>query len=282
MILIADSGSTKTNWLAIDNNGKEIFKTKTEGLNPSVFEMEVIQKRILDNPELLKFKGQIHHVFFYGAGCGTETPRKNLATLLQSLFNNAKVTVKEDTEAAVFSVTETPAIVCILGTGSNCSYFDGEKVHQKITSLGYIVMDDASGNYYGKQLLRDYFFNKMPKNLATEFSKEYDLNPDTIKLNLYKKENPNTYLANFVRFLVKNKDTDYGQKNIKKGLDLFIENQILNYPESKSLPIHFIGSLAHFFKEELNYCLEKYHLILGKIERHPINGLVNYHLKKLK
>ncbi len=282
MILLADSGSTKTNWLAIDNNGKEIFKTKTEGLNPSVFEMEVIKKRILDNPELLKFKDKITHLSFYGAGCGTETPRKNLAALLQTIFNNAKVTVKEDTEAAVFSVTEKPAIVCILGTGSNCSYFDGNKVHQKIASLGYIVMDDASGNYYGKQLLRDYFFNKMPKNLATEFSEEYDLNPDTIKLNLYKKENPNTYLANFVRFLVKNKDTDYGQKTIKKGLDLFIENQILQYPESKNLPIHFIGSLAHFFREELNYCLKKQHLTLGKIERHPINGLVNYHLKKLK
>jgi N-acetylglucosamine kinase-like BadF-type ATPase len=242
--------------------------------------LETLKNRILSNPELVKNKDLIKHLYFYGAGCGTETPKNKLKELLNDLFTDAKVTVKEDTEAAVFSVTDSPAIVCILGTGSNCSYFDGEKVHQKITSLGYIVMDDASGNYYGKQLLRDYFFNKMPKSLADEFAKDYDLNPDIIKENLYKKDNPNTYLANFVRFLVKHKDTDYSQKIIKKGLNLFIENQILQYPESKNLPIHFIGSLAHFFKDELQECLQKKGLKLGKIERHPIRGLVNYHAKK--
>lgn len=280
MILIADSGSTKTNWLAIDEEGEQQFNTKTKGLNPAVFELETLKNRILSNPELVKNKDLIKHLYFYGAGCGTETPKNKLKELLNDLFTDAKVTVKEDTEAAVFSVTDSPAIVCILGTGSNCSYFDGEKVHQKITSLGYIVMDDASGNYYGKQLLRDYFFNKMPKSLADEFAKDYDLNPDIIKENLYKKDNPNTYLANFVRFLVKHKDTDYSQKIIKKGLNLFIENQILQYPESKNLPIHFIGSLAHFFKDELQECLQKKGLKLGKIERHPIRGLVNYHAKK--
>jgi len=281
MILIADSGSTKTSWIALNNKGETFFKTRTEGLNPAVFDLKTLQERILNNSELRNNKEKITHLFFYGAGCGTETPRKKLADLLKNIFKNALVTVKEDTEAAVFSVTEKPAIVCILGTGSNCSYFDGSKVHQKIISLGYIIMDDASGNYYGKQLLRDYFFNKMPSDLAIEFNKQYDLNPDTIKENLYKKDNPNTYLANFVRFLVANKDNDYAQKIIKEGLDLFIENQILQYPKSKELPIHFIGSLAHFFKDELNECLLKKNLKLGKIERHPINGLVDYHIKKL-
>ncbi|HFS66947.1 MAG TPA: N-acetylglucosamine kinase [Flavobacteriia bacterium] len=282
MILIADSGSTKTNWLAINNKGAQFFNTKTAGLNPAVFELETLKNRILANPELVKNSDKITHLYFYGAGCGTKTPKQKLSNLLTEIFKNAKIAVKEDTEAAVFSVTEKPAIVCILGTGSNCSYFDGKKVHQKVASLGYIVMDDASGNYFGKQLLRDYFFNKMPSDLATEFSKEFNLYPDFIKENLYKRENPNTYLANFVRFLVKNKDGAYAQKMIKEGLNLFIENQVLQYPESKKLPIHFIGSLAHFFKDELKECFQQKNLKLGKIERHPINGLVNYHLKKLK
>ena len=280
MILIADSGSTKTNWLVLDKTGKEVLRTRTKGLNPAVFDLEILQNRIEENKELTKIKDLVTKIYFYGAGCGTETPKKILKNLLVNLFKNASVKVKEDTEAAVFSVTDKPAIVCILGTGSNCSYFDGQTVHQKIASLGYIVMDDASGNYYGKQLLRDYFFNKMPNELATEFKKTYDLNPDTIKLNLYKKENPNTYLANFVRFLIQFKKTDYAQKVIKKGLNLFIENQILQYPESQNLPIHFIGSIAHFLREELKECLNEKGLQLGKIERHPINGLANHHLNK--
>jgi N-acetylglucosamine kinase-like BadF-type ATPase len=281
MILIADSGSTKTNWLAINKNGMEIFKTKTKGLNPAVFDLKILNDRIFENKDLINRQNKFTHVFFYGAGCGTETPKNNLKKLLSSIFSNAKISIKEDTEAAVFSVTDKPAIVCILGTGSNCSYFDGNKVHQKVTSLGYIIMDDASGNYYGKQLLRDYFFNKMPVEFATKFKKQYDLNPDTIKLNLYKKENPNTYLANFVRILTQNKNSDYAQKTIKKGINLFIENQILQYSKSKELPIHFIGSIAFFFKDELAECLKSRDLKLGKIERHPINGLAKYHIKKL-
>jgi N-acetylglucosamine kinase-like BadF-type ATPase len=198
---------------------------------------------------------------------------------LQSIFINSTIQVKEDTQAAVFSVTNKPAIVCILGTGSNCSYYDGKKVHQKIASLGYSVMDDASGNYYGKMLLRDYFFNKMPTDFATNFKKDYDLNPDEIKLNLYKRENPNTYLANFSHFLVNNKDSDYAQNIINKGLRLFVENQILQFEESKQLPIHFIGSLAHFLQDEIVQIFKEYNLVLGKIERHPIQGLVKYHTK---
>lgn len=280
MILIADSGSTKTNWLALSKSGKEIVRTKTKGLNPAVFDLEILKNRIEANKELTEIKNLVTEIYFYGAGCGTETPKNILKNLLVELFPNASVSVKEDTEAAVFSVTDKPAIVCILGTGSNCSFYDGHKVHQKIASLGYIVMDDASGNYYGKQLLRDYFFNKMPKDLAYKFKASYDLNPDIIKLNLYKRENPNTYLANFVRFLVQHKETQYGQNTIKKGFNLFIENQILQYPESVDLPIHFVGSIAHFLKKELKECLHKKGLQLGKIERHPINGLAKYHINK--
>jgi len=279
MILIADSGSTKTNWICIKNK-KQIFKVNTKGLNPAVFAEEILRQRILDCEELKKVKSEVTTIHFYGAGCGTKTPRKNLLKVLQSIFINSTIQVKEDTQAAVFAVTNKPAIVCILGTGSNCSYFDGEKVHQKIASLGYSVMDDASGNYYGKMLLRDYFFNKMPKYFATNFEKNYDLSPDEIKINLYKRENPNTYLASFSHFLINNKDSDYAQNIINKGLRLFVENQILQFEESKQLPIHFIGSLAHFLQDEIKLIFKEYNLTLGKIERHPIQGLVKYHTEK--
>ncbi len=281
MILITDSGSTKTNWIAIDNEGKTCLETKTKGLNPAVFKKKTLHKRVITNEDLLFYKDKIKNIYFYGAGCGTSKPRKILKKVLQSVFINANVIVKEDTEAAVYSVTTEAAIVCILGTGSNCSYFDGKKVHQKITSLGYSVMDDASGNYFGKMLLRDYYYNKMPKDFADGFALNYNLNSDVIKRNLYKEDNPNTYLAGFSHYLVHHKNTDYAQNVIKIGIELFVENQILQYEESKKLPIHFIGSLAFFLQDEIKAVFKQYNLKMGEIEKKPINGLVKYHINKL-
>jgi len=206
-------------------------------------------------------------------------PRKILQKVLQSIFINAQITIGEDTEVAILATTnKKPGVVCILGTGSNCSYFDGENIHQKIVSLGYIVMDDASGNYFGKQLLRDYYYGKMPQEIAEKFENEFNLEADFIKENLYRKENPNTYLARFGHFMIDYKSHPYHQDMIKKGLRLFIENQILQYDEAKNLPIHFVGSIASFLKEEISDLLKEYSLTLGVIERHPIRGLIKNHI----
>ncbi len=281
MILIADSGSTKTSWIAIDNNGRQIFETKTEGLNPAVFANEILKNRIVSNETLFANKENIKNIYFYGAGCGTKTPKNNLITILEGIFTDAKVIVKEDTKAAIYSVTTKPSIVCILGTGSNCSYFDGKNAHQKITSLGYSIMDEASGNYFGRELIRDYYYHKMPENFAENFAKNHNLDANSIKENLYKKENPNTYLANFSHYLVNHKDEEYAQKLIKKGLKLFVENHILQYKESANLPIHFVGSLAYFLKDEIQILLKEYDLKIGKFERKPIDGLVKHHINQI-
>lgn len=280
MILITDSGSTKTNWLAVDNKGNQLFKINSKGLNPAVFSENVLKERILACNEIIDIRNSVKNLHFYGAGCGTEMPRKILLQVLQSIFVNAKINVEEDTKAAIYSVTSGPAIVCILGTGSNCSYFDGNKVHQRIKSLGYSVMDDASGNYFGRILLRDYYFNKMPKDFAKGFASNYNLDADDIKKNLYKRENPNTYLASFSHYLIQNKDNEYAQKIISTGIRSFIENQILQYEESKKFPIHLVGSLAFFLQEEIKNIFNEYSLNAGKFERHPIHGLVKYHLNK--
>jgi N-acetylglucosamine kinase-like BadF-type ATPase len=282
MILIADSGSTKTNWIALNSKGEEVFKIDTKGLNPAVFSKETLYKRIISKNELKEIKTEVEKIFFYGAGCGTPTPRKYLREVFEEIFDNADIEIREDTIAAVKSLqTSTPGIVCILGTGSNCSYFDGEKTHQKIISLGYIIMDIASGNYYGKQLLKDYYFGKMPVKFAKKFESKYDLNPDVVKENLYKKDNPNTYLAQIGRFLIENKSNGYAKKVIKIGLRLFVENQILQFKESKSIPIYFVGSIAHFLSTEIREVLDEYSLELGKIVRHPIISLAEYHSKRI-
>ena len=224
MILIADGGSTKCDWILLDNTGEIVIKTRTLGLNPAVFKENVLLERILENKDLEVFKNKIDQLFFYGAGCGTETPRLILQEIFKSYFTNSTVTVKEDTYAAVYATTSDPGIVCILGTGSNSSFFDGKTVENVVPSLGYILMDEASGNYFGKKLIRDYFYKKMPEYLRIKFSENFNLDPDTIKLNIYKKENPNAYLASFAEFIFRNERNDYFNYVIQKGIKDFFKS----------------------------------------------------------
>ena len=219
------------------------------------------------------------YIYFYGAGCGTEPPKELIKKVFSPIFKNANFVIKEDTYAAVYACCkpEEKAIVSILGTGSNCSYFDGKNIHQKITSLGYILMDDASGNYFGRQLLRDYYFNNMPQELQIKFKSEFNLEAELIKDHLYKKPNPNTYLAKFAKFLVQNKDLKYSKDLITKGFNLFINNQILQFENSSEIPLHFVGSIGFYLKENLKSSLNNKGLICGKILKKPIDGLVAYH-----
>jgi hypothetical protein len=143
-------------------------------------------------------------------------------------------------------------------------------------------MDDASGNYFGRQLLRDYYFNRIPDETSKKFNEEFDLDAETIKNNLYKQPNPNTYLATFAKFLINNKDSDYGQSLIKRGFNLFIERQILQFSNAKEIPIHFVGSISFYLKKELEECLNAYGLKAGNVIRKPIDGLLQYHQKKLQ
>lgn len=279
MRLIVDSGSTKTDWIAIDDSGAIIFETFTLGLNPQVLTEYIIEERIINNYDLYQNRKKINKIYFYGAGCGTQPPKELLTKVLSSIFINSDFDIKEDTYAAVYACCKptSKAIVSILGTGSNCSYYDGERLHQKVTSLGYVLMDDASGNYFGRQLLRDFYFNKLSNDLANKFKAEFDLKAEIIKDSLYKKPNPNTYLAKFAKFLVENKDLEYSKNLIKKGFILFIENQIEQFDNHKDVELHFVGSIGYYLKDELKEVIDSKNLKLGKVLRRPIEGLVAYH-----
>ena len=279
MKLIVDSGSTKTDWIAIDDKGKKLFETQTLGLNPQVLTEYILEERIINNFEIYQSRKKVTDLFFYGAGCGTEPPKQLISKVFKPIFENANIVIKEDTYAAVYACCSPgeKAIVSILGTGSNCSYYDGYEVHQKITSLGYVLMDDASGNYFGRQLLRDCYFNKMPSDLQKKFKDEFELEAELIKDHLYKKPNPNTYLAKFAKFLVLNKELKYSKKLIKKGFNLFIKNQIHQFDNHLEVPLHFIGSIGFYLQEELKKSLKSKGLKCGKILKKPIDGLVAYH-----
>jgi N-acetylglucosamine kinase-like BadF-type ATPase len=280
MRLLVDSGSTKADWIAIDEDGKILFTTQTLGLNPEILEADEIIERLNDRFDILQNKDKATHLFFYGAGCGTDRMKITLSQAFQKYFPNAIVDVQEDTYAAVFATTPKgeQAIVSILGTGSNCSFFDGKVLHQKVQSLGYIVMDDCSGNVFGKELIRKYYFNKMPKELAVEFEKEYDLEPDFVKNKLYKEPNPNAYLATFAKFLIQNKEHEFCKKIIFKGMKSFVKNYIRQYDNCKEVPVHFVGSIAFYLKDELQEIFDKYEMTLGNVLRRPIDGLIAYHV----
>ena len=279
MKIIVDSGSTKTDWIAMDDGGNKLFETQTLGLNPQVLTEHILEERIINNYDLYQIRKEVTKIYFYGAGCGTEPPNKLLKKVFTPIFVNADINIKEDTYAAVYSCCKPgeKAIVSIIGTGSNCSYFDGNKIHQKITSLGYVLMDDASGNYFGRQLLRDYYFNIMPKELGIKFKNKFNLKAEFIKDSLYKKPNPNTYLAEFAKFLIENKDLKYSKELIKKGFTLFIENQINQFENSNEVSLHFVGSVGFYLQENLKTVLESKGLKIGKVIKKPIDGLVSYH-----
>lgn len=278
MILIADGGSTKCDWILLNPAGEVVLKTRTKGLNPAVFKEEVLEQRLQENEDLVKVTDKVVKVHFYGAGCGTPRPTALLQQLLSRFFTAAtEVIVKEDMVAAVYAATTEPGIVCILGTGSNSCYFDGKTIKTAVDSLGYILMDEASGNYFGKRLIRDYYYRKMPQQLADKFEKQYDLSSDTIKENLYKKENPNTYLASFAEFIFTNERNGYFYQLLVEGMKDFFEHRVLCFKEAQNVPVHFIGSIAYFSQDIIKDVAKPYHLQIGNFVRRPIDGLIGYY-----
>ena len=287
MILIVDSGSTKSDWLAEDKDGNRLMdKIRTKGLNPAILSEKKLNKLIKKSKELKSNADKVTHVFFYGAGCGTDNAKDLLSTVLKDIFTNAHVEVNEDTLAAVYATINDPkeaAVVCIMGTGSNCSYYDGEVLHQHVISLGYTLMDDASGNYYGKQLIRDYYFGNMPENVKIAFGAKFNMEADFIKYNLYKQPSPNAYLAGFAEFMFLHKDSEYTINLIKDGIRLFAKNMIFQFKEElKTVPVHFAGSIAFFALKEIREVGEEMGFIVGNFERRPIDGLVPFHTNNLK
>jgi len=283
MILVVDSGSTKTDWIALNDKGEEIFSTQTLGLNPQMLSNEILNERIKNNFDIYKNRKSVNKLFFYGAGCGVDSTQERILKVFKSIFINSEFDIKEDTYAAVYSAVDIgiPSIVNIIGTGSNCSYYDGKDVIQRVQSLGYVLMDYASGNYYGKYLIRAYYFNKMPEYLREEFAKSYDLSPNTIKNKLYREENPNTYLAGFAKFLIDNKSNEYFKEIIFKGLERFIDYQILQYDDFSKVDVHYVGSIAYYLKDEITKIGKKYNLKTGRFIQRPITGLVDYHKRNI-
>ncbi|WP_136480336.1 N-acetylglucosamine kinase [Cognatitamlana onchidii] len=275
MVIIADSGSTKCDWILCDPNKTEPIRVFTKGLNPAIITKKDFEKVLTTSETLNLYKNQVSDIKFFGAGCGTKKSQKKVNSVLESFFKNAKAYTNEDTMAAVLATTKDPAVVCILGTGSNCCYYDGKHIHLKTPALGYSLMDEGSGNFFGKMLLKAYFYEKMPKELLSLFEKTYNLKEKEIIKGLYKSKTPNKYLASFAPFLFKCESHPFCQDMLYTGMQLFIENHVLKYRDTlKEVPIHFVGSIAYYAQDYIKRALKERGICAGGFVKSPIDNII--------
>ena len=275
MILISESGSTKCDWVLLDSLNTVPKRIRTKGLNPAILKKKELKKIITSNKELFEYKDLITSIYFFGAGCNTPNSKNNIQLVLSSCFKKATSVVEEDIMAAVYATTLKPAVVCILGTGSNCCYFNGTTIHTKLPSLGFLVMDEGSGNYFGKELLKAYYYKQMPKKLRIVFEKQFNLNEKKVIKKLYQSKTPNKYLAGFAIFLFENIQHSYMKKILHEGMDRFIENHIAQYlKELETVPLHFVGSIAFYAKDYITTQLKKRGLNGASFVQRPIDNLI--------
>lgn len=278
MVAIIDGGSTKCDWVILDKFGKMSLKTETMGFNPNIISPELIVPEIEKNTQLTAIKDSLKHVFFYGAGCGVPENRIIVENELQKIFENAEISVKEDLTAAAYSAYNgKPAIVCILGTGSNSCYFDGQNIRRELPSLGFLIGDEGSGSALGKNLLRRFFMKKLPEDLNYKFTEKYNLGIEDAIKNMYHNPRANAYLADFNKFIVENKSHPYFQNMVFDEMKNFLDYQVLPYQEAKDAEINFIGSIAYYYEDILRAAAAEFNLHVGTIVQKPIESLVEYH-----
>lgn len=280
MVAIVDSGSTKSDWVILDEFKNVFLKTETIGFNPNFISKELIVPEIEKNNSLTSLKNSITKIFFYGSGCGVKKNCETIKEEVGKVFFNASINVREDLLAAAYAAYRgKPAIVCILGTGSNSCFFDGENLKIKLPSLGFLMGDEGSGSAIGKQLVRRYFMQKLPQDLHLEFQETYNLTIDEALKNMYHTTRPNAFLADFNKFVVERKEHPYFKEMVFEEMKSFFEYQVLPYEESKESEINFIGSIAYYYENILRSVASEFNLNVGHVVQKPIESLVNYHIK---
>ncbi|WP_053990877.1 hypothetical protein [Mangrovimonas sp. TPBH4] len=275
MVVVADSGSSKCDWVFCVS-GYEPIKIRARGLNPSISNKKALLDILKNTDEVLLHGEKVRHVYFYGAGCNTVESKNVMKDVLVEVFPNAYFDVEEDLMAAVkATVNDKSGVVCILGTGSNACYFDGTEIITKVPSLGYVLMDEGSGNYFGRELLKSYYYQQMPEDLRMAFSKQFSMEEKEVLHRLYKCNAPNKYLAQFAPFLVEHKLHGFARELLVQGFSAFIDNQLMQYSEElKTCQLHFVGSIAFYAQDVLQEVLATYDFQAESFVKCPMDNLV--------
>lgn len=279
MILIADSGSTKTDWVLVDKKDI-VYEYQTAGINPYFQSTEEIVTDLKFNliPQITRFP--VEALFFYGAGCAFSDKQKIVANALNEFYKNIPISIESDLTGAARSLCqESPGIVSILGTGSNSCFYDGGKIVKNVSPLGFILGDEGSGAVLGRQLASDCLKNQLPQHIIDRFFKRFDLTPAEILDKVYKEPFPNRFLATLTPFLREELAEPEIFQLVYSGFSSFLKRNIKQYAYT-DFELHCVGSVAYYFENILRTAAIDEGLRLGKIEKTPMKGLIAYHRKK--
>ncbi len=274
--LIADGGSTKTEWCLLQ--GKKKTTVFSQGMSPyfvSGPEMEkIIRKELLPGIG----KKQPGEIFYYGTGCGNAGNVKMISKVLKNIFPAAIIKVETDIDGAAKALCgNEKGIACILGTGSSSCYYNGRRIVKNNPGLGYILGDEGSGAYMGKKVIQYYLYNTFDGDLRARFDAKFVTTQNEILNSVYTKPLANRYLASFAIFLAENRGHYMVENIIEDGLNDFFYHHICKFTESWKMPIHFTGSIAYGFKDVIAEMCNSYQLQPGNILQNPMDGLVKFH-----
>ncbi|RUT73100.1 ATPase [Ancylomarina longa] len=273
MILIAESGSTKTDWVLLSKKGVT-KRQQTLGINP--FHQNI--SSIINNISSLDGFHAVNQVFFYGAGCAIDNTKQKVKNALLQVFPDASCEINSDILAAARSLCGVQkGIACIIGTGSNSCLYNGESIEHNVRPLGYILGDEGSGAVMGKKLIADLLKGIAPEEIKSAFYQKYDLKYAEIIHKIYSEEAPSRFLAQFTIFLSEQISNPYVSELIQESFIEFFERNIKQYENCSELPIHFTGSIAYYFKDQLQQAAIEKGLTLGKILKSPLEGLIQFH-----
>lgn len=280
MILIADSGSSKTDWRVINDQG-EVSQFRSIGFNP-YYQTTDQMKAGLATTELLGLKGKVEVVYYYGSGCTSEKNRLAVAQTIKSFFEKATVTVDHDLMAAAKATCgHGSGIACILGTGSNSGDYDGENIIANRPSPGYLLGDEGGGSYIGKRFLQDFIYDDMPAHIRAEVIDRFKLTNIIIQENVYQKPFPNRYMASFCTFITQHQSDPYCYLLFYNGFRDFFKRHVMRYENYLSKPVNFVGSIAFYNSDILRKAAADLGIRVNLILETPIAGLTLYHKEKL-
>lgn len=281
MILIADSGGSKTDWRLISDDGK-IDQASAPGFNPYYQPIEDLKRSVREIllPKVAA-QDEVDQIYFYGAGVSSEKNQLTIKSAFLEFFPQAQIEIGWDLLAAARALCgKEPGIACIMGTGSNSCLYDGKNIIGNVANLGWILADEGSGANIGRKFLVDYLRNKLPENLAKQFHARFPLTREEFLEKVYQQEKPSAFLASFAKFIFQHLKEPYCYELIYSSFAEFYENNVMKYDNYQNLKVHFTGSIAFYFSDILRQVANDKGITVKNILEGPIAGLTLYHTQK--
>lgn len=279
MILIADSGGSKTDWRLIQKDGS-IGQASAPGFNPYYQPIEDLKKNVQEIVLPKVNNSHVNKIFFYGAGVSSVKNQLTIKSAFLEFFPEAQIEIGWDLLAAARALCgHEPGIACIMGTGSNSCLYDGKKIIDNVANLGWILADEGSGANIGRKFLVDYLRKKMPEKLAAQFHQRFPLTREEFLEKVYQQEKPSAFLASFAKFIFQHLDEPYCYKLVYDSFAEFYENNVMQYENYQNLKVHFTGSISFYFSDILRQVANDKGITVKNILEGPIAGLTLYHQK---